>query len=57
MDGVQLPQGYIQFPEIPGTQCQFVDFNAGKTQLVLFDWSNNTVVKMNDSYLYFLNFL
>ena len=31
-----------------------VDFNAGKTQLVLFDWSNNTGainVKMNGSVL------
>ena len=29
-----------------------VDFNAGKTELVLFDWSNNTgaiVVKMDGS--------
>ena len=23
-----------------------VDFNVGKTQLVLFDWSNNTVLLM-----------
>ena len=32
----------------------FVDFNAGKTQLVLFDWSNNTGaidVKMDRSVL------
>ena len=31
-----------------------VDFNAGKTQLVLFDWSNNTGaidVKMDGSVL------
>ena len=31
-----------------------VDFNAGKTQLVLFDWSNNTRaidVKMDRSVL------
>ena len=31
-----------------------VDFNAGKNQLVLFDWSNNTGainVKMNGSVL------
>ena len=31
-----------------------VDFNAGKTQLVLFDWSNNTGsidVKMDGSFL------
>ena len=31
-----------------------VDFNAGKTQLVLFDWSNNNVsiyVKMDGSVL------
>ena len=31
-----------------------VDFNAGKTQLVLFDWSNNNgsiYVKMNGSVL------
>ena len=34
-----------------------VDFIAGKTQLVLFDWSNNTgtiVVKMDGSVLLFL---
>ena len=34
----------------------YVDFNAGKTQLVLFDWSNNTgaiyVKIMNESALY-----
>ena len=34
----------------------YVDFNAGKTQLVLFDWSNNTgaiyVKIMNESVLY-----
>ena len=32
----------------------FVDFNAGKTQMVLFDWSNNTGsidVKMDGSVL------
>ena len=32
----------------------FVDFNAGKTQLILFDWSDETVaidVKMNGSVL------
>ena len=32
----------------------FVDFNAGKTQLVLFDWSDDTVAidgKMNGSVL------
>ena len=31
-----------------------VDFNTGKTQLVLFDWSNNTAaidVKMDGSVL------
>ena len=31
-----------------------LDFNAGKTQLVLFDWSNNTGVinvKMDESIL------
>ena len=34
---------------------QLVDFNAGKTQLVLFDWSNNNIsaidVKMDGSFL------
>ena len=33
---------------------QLVDFNAGKTQLVLFDWSNNSAaidVKMDESVL------
>ena len=33
---------------------QTVDFNAGKTQLISFDWSNNTGaidVKMNSSVL------
>ena len=32
----------------------FVDFNAGKTQMVVFDWSNNTGsidVKMDGSVL------
>ena len=30
----------------------FVDFKAGKTQLVLFDWSNNTIdVEMDGSVL------
>ena len=29
----------------------FVDFNAGKTQLVSFDWSDNTDVKMDGSIL------
>ena len=28
-----------------------VDFNAGKTQLVSFDWSNNTGVKIDRSVL------
>ena len=33
---------------------RLVDFNAGKTQLILFDWSNNTSgidVKMDGSVL------
>ena len=35
-------------------QAEIIDFNAGKTQLVLFDWSNNTGsidVKMDGSVL------
>ena len=38
--------------ECPGTAEWLVDFNAGQTQLVSFDWSNSTSaidVKMDGS--------